>query len=165
MEDPVHVTLNTTPSAISPCVNSSSGPNRLSACEAPPVLRTGFPEDLSEQLQRSEKGGEIDTRHKSTTRNAVGSKNRSSASGGVISKDTSDTIKRTVSNCLSTMTEGREESQQLNPISIQGTITADKPVALRTRRCRQQIVPISTNDGKGDLFQATHQEPNNELIR
>ena len=65
------------------------------------------------------------------------------------------------------MTEGREESQQLNPTQIQGTIPEDKPVALRTRRCRQQTVPISTNDGKGDLFQATHQEPNNdnELIR
>ena len=134
--------------------------------EAPPVLRTGFSKDLPEQFQCSEKleGREIGTRHKPTTRNAVGSKNRSSASGGVISKDT---IKRTSSNCLSTMTEGREESQQLNPTPIQGTITEDKAVAFRTRKCRQQTVPISTNDGKGDLFQATHQEPNNnnELIR
>ena len=65
------------------------------------------------------------------------------------------------------MTEGREESPQLNPTQIQGTITEDKPVALRTRRCRQQTVPISTNDCKGDLFQATHQESNNdnELVR
>jgi len=163
MEDPVHVTLNTTPSAMSPCVNSSSGPNRLSACEAPPVLCTGFSKDLPEQLQCSEKGGEIDTRHKSTTRNAVGSKNRSSASGGVISKDT---IKRTTSNCLSTMTEGREESQQLNPTQIQGSITEDTPVALRTRRSRQQTVPIRTKDDRGDLFQATkNQNKDNELIK
>ena len=65
------------------------------------------------------------------------------------------------------MTEGREESEQLNPTQIQGTIAEDKFVALRTRRCRQETVPISTNDGKGNLFQATHQEPNNEgeLIR
>ena len=48
-------------------------------------------------------GGEIDTRHKSTTRNAVGSKNRSSASGGVTSKDT---IMRTTSVRLPLMTEG-----------------------------------------------------------
>ena len=97
------------------------------------------------------KGGEIDTRHKPTTRNAVasGSKNRSFASGGVISKDT---IKRTTSNCLSTMTEGREESQQLNPTQIQGTITEDKPVALRTRRCRQQTVPISTKMVRATYF-------------
>ena len=73
----------------------------------------------------------MDTRHKSTTRNAVGSKNRSSASGGVISKDT---IKRTTSDRLSTMTEGNEESQRLNPTLIQGTITEDKPVALRTKK-------------------------------
>ena len=55
----------------------------------------------------------------------------------------------------------------MNPIQIQGTITEDTPVALRTRRGRQQKVPISTNDGKGDLFQAAHQESNNdnELIR
>ena len=63
------------------------------------------------------------------------------------------------------MTEAKEESQQLNPTQIQGTITEDKPVALRTRRHRQQTVPISTHDGKGDLFQATNQEPNNELIK
>ena len=124
MEDPVHVTLNRSPSAMSPCVNSSSGPNRLSACEAPPVLRTGFSKDLPEQLQCSEKGGEIDTRHKSTTRNAVGSKNRSPASGGVTAKDT---IKRTTSNCLSTMTEGREESQQLDPTQIQDIHTGFFP--------------------------------------
>ena len=29
MEDPVHVTLNTSPSAMSPCVNNSSGPNNV----------------------------------------------------------------------------------------------------------------------------------------
>ena len=65
------------------------------------------------------------------------------------------------------MTEGREESLQLNPTQLQGTITEDKPVAIRARRCRQQTVPISTNDGKGDSFQATHQELDdyNELIR
>ena len=131
--------------------------------ETPPVLRTGFSKDLPEQLQCSEKGGEKDTRHKLTTRNAVGSKNRSSASGGVTSKDT---IMRTTSVCLPLMTEGNEESQQLNPIQIQGTITEDIPVALRTRSCRQQTVPISTNDGKGDSFQATHQELDNykELV-
>ena len=158
MEDPVHVTLNTSASAMSPCVDIT-GPNRLCACEAVPVLRTGFSKDLPEQLQCSEKGGEIDTRHKSTTRNAVGSKNRSSASGGVTSKDT---IMRTTSVRLPLMTEGNEESQQLNPTQIQGTITEDTPVALRTRRGRQQKVPISINEGKGDLFQATHQEPNND---
>ena len=75
MEDPVHVTLNTSASTMSPCVDTSSGPNRLCACETVPVLRTGFPEDLSKHLLCSKKGGEIDTRHRSTTRNAVGSKN------------------------------------------------------------------------------------------
>ena len=163
MEDPVHVTLNTSASAMSPCVDIT-GPNRLCACEAVPELCTGFSKDLPEQLQCSGKEGEIDTQHGLTTRNAVGSKNRSIASGGVISKDT---IKRTTSDFLSTKKVGRKESQQMNPTQIQGTNTEDKPVALRTRRCRQQTVPISTNDGKGDLFQATHQEPNNdnELIR
>ena len=74
---------------------------------------------------------------------------------------------RTTSERLSLMTEGTEESQQLNPIQIQGTITEDTPVALRTRRCRQQAVPIRINNGEGDLFQATHQELNKdkELIR
>ena len=88
MEDPVHVTLNTSLSTMSPSVDNASGPIRLSACEAPPVLRTGFSKGLPEQLQCSEKGGEIDTRHESTTGNAVGSKNRSTASGGVIPNDT-----------------------------------------------------------------------------
>ena len=95
--------------------------------ETVPVLRTGFSEDLSEQLQRSEKGGEIDTRHKSTAKNADRSKNRCIASGGVISKDT---IKSTTSDCPSLMTEGREESQQLDPIQIQGTIKEGTPFAL-----------------------------------
>ena len=65
------------------------------------------------------------------------------------------------------MTVGREESQQLNPIQIQGTITEDTPVALRTRRCRQQKVPTRIHNCEGDLFQATHQELNKdkELIR
>ena len=71
MEDLVHVTLDTFPSAMSPCVNSSSGPNRLCACKAVAELRTGVSKDLPEQLQCLENGGEIDTRHKSTTRNAV----------------------------------------------------------------------------------------------
>jgi hypothetical protein len=43
-----------------------------------------------------EKGGEIGTGYKSTTRNAVRSKNQSIASGGVISKGT---IKSTTSDC------------------------------------------------------------------
>jgi hypothetical protein len=64
------------------------------------------------------------------------------------------------------MTEVREESQQLNPIQIQGTITEDTPVALRTRRSRQQTVPIRTKDDGGDLFQATkNQNKDNELIK
>ena len=46
----------------------------------------------------------------------------------------------------------QEKSLQLNPTQIQGTITEDTPVALRTRSGRQQTVPISTNDGKGDSF-------------
>ena len=119
MEDPVHVTLNTSASTMSPCVDTSSGPNRLCACETVPVLRTGFPEDLSKHLLCSKKGGEIDTRHRSTTRNAVGSKNRSMASGGVIPKDT---IKGTFSYCRSLRTEGKEETQQLDPIQIKGII-------------------------------------------
>ena len=82
MDDPVHVTLNTSASAMSPCVDTSSGPNRLCACEAVPVLRTEFSEDLSEQLQCSEKGGEIDTRHKSTSQTAVRLIDQSIASGG-----------------------------------------------------------------------------------
>jgi hypothetical protein len=135
MEDPVHFTLHASASAMSPCVDTSSGPNRLCACEAVPVLRTGFSEDLSEQLQYSEKGREIDTLHKSIAKNADRSKNRGIASGGVISKDT---IKSTTSDCPSLMTEGREESQQLDPIQIQGTITEGTPVALRTTKSTQQ---------------------------
>ncbi len=116
------------------------------------------------QLQCSKKGGETDTLHKSNTRNAAGSTNQSIASGGVIPKDT---VKSTPSDCLSPVTEGREESQQLDPIQLSGTITEDTPVALRTRRCRQQMGPTSINDGEGDLSQATHQERNKdkELIR
>ncbi len=34
-----------------PCVDNSSGPNRLCACEAGPVVHTSFLKDLSEQLQ------------------------------------------------------------------------------------------------------------------
>ena len=162
MEDPVHVTLNTSASAMSPCVDIT-GPNRLCACEAVPVLRTGFSKDLPEQLQCSEKGGEIDTRHKLTSSNAVRLRDRSIASEGVIP---TDTIMSTTSSCLSSMKEVREESQQLNPIQIQGTITEDTPVALRTRRSRQQTVPIRTKDDGGDLFQATkNQNKDNELIK
>ena len=162
MEDPVHVTLNTSASAMSPCVDIT-GPNRLCACKAVPVLRTGFSKDLPEQLQCSEKGGEIDTRHKLTSSNAVRLRDRSIASRGVIP---TDTIMSTTSSCLSSMTEVREESQQLNPIQIQGTITEDTPVALRTRRSRQQTVPIRTKDDGGDLFQATkNQNKDNELIK
>ena len=162
MENLVHVTLNTPASAMSPCVDIT-GPNRLCACEAVPVLRTGFSKDLPEQLQCSEKGGEIDTRHKLTSSNAVRLKDRSIASEGVIP---TDTIMSTTSSCLSSMTEVREESQQLNPIQIQGTITEDTPVALRTRRSRQQTVPIRTKDDGGDLFQATkNQNKDNELIK
>ncbi len=60
-----------------------------------------------------------------------------------------------------------EGSLMADPIQIQGKITEDTPVALRTRRCRQQMVPTSINDSVGDLFQATHQEQNKdkELIR
>ncbi len=78
-----------------------------------------------------------------------------------------DTIKSTPSEYLSAVTEGREESQQLGPILISRTITEDIPVALRTRRCRQQTGPTSINYGEGDLFQGTHQERNKdkELIR
>ena len=97
MEDPVHVTLNTSVTAMSPCVDNGSGSNRLCACEAVPAICTGFSDDLPDQLQCSENGGEIDTRHKSTTRNAVRSKGRSIASGGVIPKDT---IKITTSHYL-----------------------------------------------------------------
>jgi hypothetical protein len=86
------------------------------------------------------------------------------ASGGVMPMDT---IKSTPSEYLSAVTEGREESQQLGPILISRTITEDIPVALRTRRCRQQTGPTSINYGEGDLFQGTHQERNKdkELIR
>ena len=78
MEDPVRATLNTSPSTMSPFVNTGngSGTNRLCACEVVPEVRNGFSKDLPEQLRYSEKGGETDTRHKLTTRNAVGSKNR-----------------------------------------------------------------------------------------
>ena len=64
------------------------------------------------------------------------------------------------------MTEVREESQQLNPIQIQGTIPEDTPVALRTRRSRQQTAPIRTKDDGGKLLQATNnRNKDNELIR
>ena len=155
MEDPVHVTLNTSASAMSSCVDTSSGPNRLCACKAVPVLRTGFSEDLSEEFKCSRKGGEIDTRHKSTAKNADRSKNQSIALGGVIPKDT---INSTTSDCLSLMAEGRDKSQQLDPIQIQGTITEGTPVALRTRGGRQQKEPNRINDGEGDLFRLTTQD-------
>jgi hypothetical protein len=141
MEDPVHVALNTSAWAMCSCVDTSSGPNRLCACEVP-VLRTGFSKDLSQHLQCSEKGREIDTQHKLNARNADRSKNRSIASGGVIPKDT---IKNTTSDCLSSMTEGREEPQQLDPIQIQRTIAKGAPIALRTKRCRQQKHPSESS--------------------
>ena len=81
--------------------------------------------------------------------------NQSIASEGVIPKDT---IKITISDWLSSMTEGREESQQLDPIQIQGTITEGTPVALRTRGGRQQKAPNRINDGEGDLFRLTTQD-------
>ncbi len=90
---------------------------------------------------------------------------QSMASGGVIP---TDSIISTPSGCLSPVTEGREESQPLDsdPIKIQGTITDDIPVALCTRKSRQQIAHIRTNCGKGDLFQATmNQNKDNKLIR
>jgi hypothetical protein len=39
------------------------------------------------------------------------------------------------------MTEGRKESQQLDPIQIQGIlqVTEGTPITLRTRRGRQQL--------------------------
>ncbi len=56
--------------------------------------------------------------------------NQSIASEGVIPKDT---IKITISDWLSSMTEGREESPQLDPIQTAGSCcrskncTADRP--------------------------------------
>jgi hypothetical protein len=127
MESPVHVTLNTSASAMSPCVDTSSGPNKLCACKVVPVLHTSFSKDLSEQLECLEKGRETDTRQEPTARNADRPKNQSIALGGVISKDT---IKNTSSDCLSSMTEGREESHQLDPIQRQETITEGTSFAL-----------------------------------
>jgi hypothetical protein len=67
------------------------------------------------------------------------------------------------------MTEGREESQQSNPIQIQGNIqvTTGTPAALRTRRCIQQKAPNRINDDEGDSFRVTTQDRDmdNELIR
>jgi hypothetical protein len=51
--------------------------------------------------------------YKECTFNAVGLKNQSKALGEVIPKDA---IKISISDCLSTMTEGRVESQLLDPI-------------------------------------------------
>ena len=65
------------------------------------------------------------------------------------------------------MTEGREESQHLDQIQIQGTITEGTLVALRTRRCRQQKAPNRINDDEGDSFRVTTQDrdTDNESIR
>jgi hypothetical protein len=65
------------------------------------------------------------------------------------------------------MTEGREESQQLDPIQIQGTIGEGTPVALRTRTGGQQKAPNRINDDEGDPFRVTTQDrdTDNELIR
>jgi hypothetical protein len=65
------------------------------------------------------------------------------------------------------MTEGKEESQQLDPIQIQETITEGTPVALRTRRSRQQKAHNRINDDEGDSFRFTTQnrDTDNELIR
>jgi hypothetical protein len=65
------------------------------------------------------------------------------------------------------MTEGREESQQWDQIQIQGTITEGNPVALRTRRCRQQKAPNRINGDEGESFCVTTQDRDmdNELVR
>jgi hypothetical protein len=65
--------------------------------------------------------------------------------------------KSTTSGCLSTTPVGREESQLLDPVLIQETITEVTPVALRTRSYKKQAETIKISDGKGvmDLFQAT----------
>jgi hypothetical protein len=50
MEDPVHVTLKISVSAISPCVDSS-GPNRLCACGAPPNTLHWFLQRLTRTVR------------------------------------------------------------------------------------------------------------------
>ena len=53
----------------------------------------------------------------------------------------------------------------MSPIQMQ-EMTEATPVALQTRRCRQQTAAIRKNDDEGDLFQVTnHGNKNNELIR
>ena len=61
----------------------------------------------------------------------------------------------------------RRISAIARPIQILGTITENTPVALRTRRGRQQKEPNRKHDGEGDLFRFTTQErdTDNELIR
>jgi len=82
MEDPILATMNTSVTTERPCVEETSGSIRLCTVESLPALRTGFSEDLSKRKPRSEKGGELDTRRHSTTRNADKRKDRSKASGG-----------------------------------------------------------------------------------
>ncbi len=81
----------------------------------------------------------MDTRHKLTAGTAVGSKNQSIALGEVIPKDT---IQGEIPDCLSPMTEGKEESQQFDPTQIQGTVTQDAPfqVTHQERKKDKEII-------------------------
>jgi hypothetical protein len=62
------------------------------------------------------------------------------------------------------MIEGREESQQLDPIQIQGTITDSRGYTHRTSNKKMQTTKI--NDDEGDSFRITTQDrdTDNELI-
>ena len=141
MEDPILATMNTSDTTERPCVEETSGLDRLCTVESLPALRTGFSEDLSKRKPRSEKGGEMDTRH-STTRNADKRKDRSKASGGVKPKDTV----KSKPLCSKLQLDDKEGSQELiecttsveNKVQESIQMNGNTLVAFQTRRCRQQ---------------------------
>jgi hypothetical protein len=159
MEGPILATMNTFDTTEHPCVEETSG--SLCTVESIPALRTGFSEDLSKRTPRSEKGGEMDTRHSTTsTRNADKRKDQSKASGGVKPKDT---IKSKPS-CRKLRLDNKEGSQELiesttseeNKVQESIQMNGDTPVAFRTRRCRQQIDSTKIEGDEEDLGQDTN---------
>ncbi len=146
MEDLILATMNTSDTTERPCVEETSGSNKLCTVESLPALRTGFSKDLSKRKPRSEKGGEMDTQCHSTTRNADKRKDRSKASGGVKPKDTI----KSKSSCRQIQLDDKEGSQELiecttseeNKVQESIQMSGDTPVAFRTRRSRQQQTPL-----------------------
>ena len=141
MRFPTHATKITSDTIARPCVKESPGLNRLRACEAFPVLRTGLrPGSISEQVPCSENGGDMRIHRHLTTSDADSSADQSLASEGAESEDTS---KDAGQPCSPSMLDGSNDPQESHQSSVSegdklhGELPEGTPVALRTRSKRQ----------------------------